>query len=464
VLDAFEWMAGTFTLLDSAVVPDGAKRESIALQAMIDAAKKRAEASSIYPDGTLFRLVDDPAVQQQVSLTGEEFKLLFRLSSPRTFRDLAADVGLPRTELADRLKKLEKLGLVKAVREEPPAEPTAPQKKTMMRKRTLVGSLTPDDRPDSVYPLLDAECTIGRAMDNVIAVPDGSVSSKHARIVRTDDGFVIEDLQSRNGTFVNGERVVEGQRKSPTETSSASASDHDLQRRARDEGRGHDRAGDADEPMKHDLAIVGSGPAGLATAAHAQANGLSYVLLERSDHLSDTIYAYQARKFVMAEPVMIPARGDLPFEAGSRESILTAWQQYAGDRQLNIHFSAEVKSMKREGGRFLVKTAAGAEYDAGKVVLAMGTQGNPRKLGCPGDNQPYVLYRLNIPPNIRTRHPRRRRGRPALEIHRALRRIASVSRARSRDHARERSHPRSPLPSGLRAHDHLLQHNRQRGF
>jgi len=213
VLDAFEWMAGTFTLLDSAVAPDGVKRESIALQAMIDAAKKRAEASSLYPDGTLFRVVDDPAVQQQVSLTGEEFKLLFRLSNPRTFRDLAGDVGLPRTELDERLKKLEKLGLVKAVREELPAEPTAPQKKTVMRKRTLVGSLTPDDRPDSVYPLLDAECTIGRAMDNVIAVPDGSVSSKHARIVRTDDGFVIEDLKSRNGTFVNGERVVEGQRK-----------------------------------------------------------------------------------------------------------------------------------------------------------------------------------------------------------------------------------------------------------
>jgi DNA-binding Lrp family transcriptional regulator len=213
VLDAFEWMAGTFTLLDSAVIPENAKRESLALQVLVDAAKKRAEASSLFPDGTLFRLVDDPAVQQQVSLTGEEFKLLFRMSAPRTFRDLAMDVGLPRAELADRLKKLEELGLIAAMREEPQPEATAPQKKIITRKRTLVGSLTPDDRPDSVYPLLDAECTIGRASENGIAVPDGSVSSKHARIVRTDDGFVIEDLQSRNGTFVNGERVLEGQRK-----------------------------------------------------------------------------------------------------------------------------------------------------------------------------------------------------------------------------------------------------------
>ena len=213
VLDALEWMAGTFTLLDSAVVPENAKRESLALQALLDAARKRAEAGSLHPDGTLFRLVDDPAVHQQVSLSGEEFKLLFRLSTPRTFRDLAADVGLPRNELADRLKKLEQLGLVASVREEPQPEPTAPQKKTTYtRKRTLVGSLTPDDRPDSVYPLLDAECIIGRASDTAITVPDGSVSSKHARILRTETGFVIEDLQSRNGTYVNGERVVEGQR------------------------------------------------------------------------------------------------------------------------------------------------------------------------------------------------------------------------------------------------------------
>ena len=77
-----------------------------------------------------------------------------------------------------------------------------------------------------------------------------------------------------------------------------------------------------------DLVIIGGGPAGLATASHAQANGMAYVLLERTDHLADTIYNYQARKFVMAEPVMIPARGEVPFEAGSRESILDAWQQH----------------------------------------------------------------------------------------------------------------------------------------
>src|SRR5436189_4613509 len=99
----------------------------------------------------------------------------------------------------------------------------------------------------------------------------------------------------------------------------------------------------------------------------------------------------------MAEPVMIPSRSDVPFDAGSRESILNAWQSYADERKIRVEYNAEVKSMKREGDTFVLKTSAGAEYQAGKVVLAMGTQGNPRKLGCPGENLPHVRYRLVDP-------------------------------------------------------------------
>jgi CRP-like cAMP-binding protein/thioredoxin reductase/Fe-S-cluster-containing hydrogenase component 2 len=149
--------------------------------------------------------------------------------------------------------------------------------------------------------------------------------------------------------------------------------------------------------MTLDLIVVGSGPAGLAAASHAHANGLAYVLLERTDHLADTIDSYQARKYVMAEPMLIPARGEVPFRAGSREAILDAWRGHVDERRLNVRFGAEVKSLAREGELFKVTIAAGETFDAKHVVLAMGTQGNPRKLGVPGEDLPHVLYRLVDP-------------------------------------------------------------------
>lgn len=48
---------------------------------------------------------------------------------------------------------------------------------------------------------------IGRADDNDVTIPDGRVSRHHARIVADGDDFAIEDLQSSNGTFVDGVRV-----------------------------------------------------------------------------------------------------------------------------------------------------------------------------------------------------------------------------------------------------------------
>jgi pSer/pThr/pTyr-binding forkhead associated (FHA) protein len=93
----------------------------------------------------------------------------------------------------------------------PPEAARAPQTPAPQRRPTLVGSLTPDESPDNVFPLLDAECLIGRKVTKEVAfsVDDGSISSKHAKLTRTADGFLIEDLGSRNGTFVNGEKVTD---------------------------------------------------------------------------------------------------------------------------------------------------------------------------------------------------------------------------------------------------------------
>ena len=77
------------------------------------------------------------------------------------------------------------------------------------------------------------------------------------------------------------------------------------------------------------IAIVGSGPAGLSAAAHAAAKGVSHIVLEKTDHLSDTIYRYQKGKHVMATPSALVLRSDCQFDAGKRELVLETWNDDA---------------------------------------------------------------------------------------------------------------------------------------
>jgi pSer/pThr/pTyr-binding forkhead associated (FHA) protein len=58
------------------------------------------------------------------------------------------------------------------------------------------------------YPLSKESITIGRNEDNTIRVDNLAVSGYHARIDLAGDDYVLTDLQSTNGTFVNDERVV----------------------------------------------------------------------------------------------------------------------------------------------------------------------------------------------------------------------------------------------------------------
>ncbi len=62
-------------------------------------------------------------------------------------------------------------------------------------------------RPDGERAMLRDGLQIGRSDDNDVVVRDGRVSRRHARIVAEGSGFSIVDLDSSNGTFVNGARV-----------------------------------------------------------------------------------------------------------------------------------------------------------------------------------------------------------------------------------------------------------------
>ncbi|HYN45286.1 MAG TPA: NAD(P)-binding domain-containing protein, partial [Allosphingosinicella sp.] len=145
------------------------------------------------------------------------------------------------------------------------------------------------------------------------------------------------------------------------------------------------------------IAIVGSGPAGLSAAGRAAQLGLSHVLIEKTDHLSDTIYKYQKGKHVMATPAQLVLRSDLDFEAGKREKVLGTWDQQAEERKVNVKRNAEVKSITGRRGDFTLTLVSGETIAAENVILGIGTQGNPNKMRCEGGDLPHVQYQLDDP-------------------------------------------------------------------
>lgn len=173
------------------------------------------------------------------------------------------------------------------------------------------------------------------------------------------------------------------------------------------------------------IAIVGSGPAGLSAAARAAQLGLTHVLIEKTDHLSDTIFKYQKGKHIMATPNQLVLRSDVDFEAGKREAILGIWDEQAAAAKVNVRYNAEVtaieglgdpipgsvmhiatrnrdgststRELQRNAPPYRLSLSDGSTLVADAVVLAIGTQGNPNLLRCPGGDLPHIQYQLDDP-------------------------------------------------------------------
>jgi sigma-B regulation protein RsbU (phosphoserine phosphatase) len=75
-----------------------------------------------------------------------------------------------------------------------------------MSMPTLVAVQGPD--PGRAFPLEREAVILGRQQDSDICLPGRAVSRRHARVIRAGIGFIIEDLDSSNGTFVNGRRLA----------------------------------------------------------------------------------------------------------------------------------------------------------------------------------------------------------------------------------------------------------------
>ena len=90
------------------------------------------------------------------------------------------------------------------------APPASTKKKRGQRGRSgppKLVVLEPPSEAGREY-LVNGEVTIGRAASCHITLDDTYISQLHARVFNGDQGVVVEDLGSTNGTYLNRQRVT----------------------------------------------------------------------------------------------------------------------------------------------------------------------------------------------------------------------------------------------------------------
>ncbi len=262
IFDAFGWTEGAFSFFDEVPPPATVVTLEMDLLNLIIEGMRRLEdparAEAAFPDRdrAVEALVNPDRLKQSAVLTDEEWRLFFLLDGRRSVSEICRLMGTnddrPTLQILNRLRAARFVGLVAARGLAPPgavpkSQPAGTQKvpdlKHQGRPPTVEfssGISAPqrvDDDTNKIvnknaarylakatrltvsrliltaggaetsFPLIRDSYTLGRHRNNDIAIADAKVSSFHARIDRSSDGFVLVDLKSRNGCWVNGKRV-----------------------------------------------------------------------------------------------------------------------------------------------------------------------------------------------------------------------------------------------------------------
>ncbi len=154
--------------------------------------------------------------------------------------------------------------------------------------------------------------------------------------------------------------------------------------------------------MEHcNIAIVGAGPAGIASAVEAKTAGISSVVIfEKARHLNDTIVTlYHEGKRVdpVYRKVKIDPIGKLSFDTETKEEFIKRMEEVSSAHSLDVRLKSEVtKVITQADGSFKLVTGAGSEVVAQVVIVAIGVFGKPVKPSYPisAELKDRVLFSL----------------------------------------------------------------------
>lgn len=266
IFDTFAWRAGVFTFWDGVPPPATAVTLDMDLQNLLMEGVRRIDErhrlSQVFPnlDMAVEAVANPERVKHSVNLTPDEWKVFFLIDGRRSLGEICRLAGDP-DDLAT-LQILHNLVLAKFVAVAPPApvkepetalaadprgthklqdgKPVEPAADVAVEFATVSRPRPEDDTKEIVtpkavqylghvgkvtvsrltlvvagqetsFPLTRDTYTLGRHRNNDIVISDPKVSSFHARLDRSPEGFLVVDLKSRNGTYVNGERIESAQ-------------------------------------------------------------------------------------------------------------------------------------------------------------------------------------------------------------------------------------------------------------
>jgi len=95
-----------------------------------------------------------------------------------------------------------------AVSPHPAVPASGPDGETASTENATRLVITSGQKAGAEFPLGRDEITIGRSSDSAIIIRDDYTSTHHARLMLWNGRWMIQDLDSTNGTFLNGSRVT----------------------------------------------------------------------------------------------------------------------------------------------------------------------------------------------------------------------------------------------------------------
>ncbi|HEV7498861.1 MAG TPA: DUF4388 domain-containing protein [Vicinamibacteria bacterium] len=268
IFDTFTWREGLFTFWEKVPPPATAVTLEMDLQNLLMEGSRRLDErsrlSEVFPDLNMaVESVTNPErVKHSVTMTPDEWKVYFLVDGRRSLSEICRLIGQPdelaTLQILHHLVKAKFVAVVNPPEDDTPVPPVegaghstskfqdgkastpvssgvsvqfqdparAPKVEAddtkeivspkavqyMANRKQVVSSrlvLVTGDAETS-FPLTRDAYTIGRHRNNDIVISDPKVSSFHARIDRSAEGYLLVDLKSRNGSYVNGKRIETG--------------------------------------------------------------------------------------------------------------------------------------------------------------------------------------------------------------------------------------------------------------